>query len=94
VEGAHSVKDLKKNLRKAEKAEVDIEVVGEFDWTDQERMASVADGIGELKLRVVLAGTDLSVDNVVSLVDRRHRRYWLAKQGQTVCTVFAISVMR
>jgi hypothetical protein len=48
VEGAHAVKDLKKNLRKAEKAEVDIEEVREFDWTDQERR-EVEEGINEWK---------------------------------------------
>ena len=48
VEGAHAVKDLKKNLRKAEKAEVDIEEVREFDWTDHERR-EVEEGINEWK---------------------------------------------
>ena len=48
VEGAHAVKDLKKNLRKAEKADVDIEEVREFDWTEQERR-EVEEGINEWK---------------------------------------------
>jgi len=48
VEGAHAVKDLKKNLRRAEKADVDIEEVREFDWTDQERK-EVEEGIDEWK---------------------------------------------
>jgi hypothetical protein len=48
VAGAHAVKDLKKNLRKAEKAEVDIEEIREFDWTDHERR-EVEEGINEWK---------------------------------------------
>lgn len=80
VEGAHAAKDLKKNLRRAEKADVDIEEVREFDWTDQERR-EVEEGIDEWKknkngLQIasvswsssrVLMEADAVVDNVASL---------------------------
>ncbi|KAF8351916.1 hypothetical protein F5887DRAFT_1068299 [Amanita rubescens] len=91
MEGAHAAKDLKKNLRRAEKADVDIEEVREFDWTDQERK-EVEEGIDEWKKNK--NGLQIASTTLHPWLDRKHRRYWLAKQGQTTIGVLILTPIR
>ncbi|KAK2463325.1 hypothetical protein APHAL10511_004636 [Amanita phalloides] len=88
VEGVRAVKDLKKNLRRAEKADVDIEEIREFDWTDQERR-EVEEGIKEWKDKK--NGLQVASTTLQPWLDRKHRRYWLAKQGQMTIGVLILT---
>jgi len=82
-EGAGAVKDLKKNLSRADKYGVRIEQMREsVDKWSQEDKKAVEDGIErwkESKQGIQIASTTLQ-----PWLDAEHRRYWLAREGDKV----------
>ncbi|EAU84084.1 hypothetical protein CC1G_06946 [Coprinopsis cinerea okayama7 len=76
-EGQHVVKDLKKNLNRAEKYNVSVSEVRSDQWTPEDRKA-VEDGIGEWKAS--RSGLQLASTSLQPWLDEKHRRYWVARQ--------------
>ncbi|KAF8622411.1 hypothetical protein AX15_007057 [Amanita polypyramis BW_CC] len=88
VEGVHVVKDLKRNLRRAEKAGVYVEEVKDFDWTPQE-IKEVEHGIEEWKANKT--GLQIASTTLQPWLDMKHRRYWLAKQEEKTVGVLILT---
>ncbi|ESK87563.1 aspartate-trna ligase [Moniliophthora roreri MCA 2997] len=82
-EGVGAVKDLKKNLRRAERAGVFVqETTGK--WDDRERK-QVEDGLAEWRKSKGAKGVQLASTTGQPWIDEAHRRYWVAKhEGQIV----------
>jgi len=74
--------DLKKNIRKAERAGVQI-VEKTGVWTPEER-AGVDEGVGKWKMG--RKGEQVASDSLAPWMDECHRRYWIAQTaaGQIV----------
>ncbi|KDQ08865.1 hypothetical protein BOTBODRAFT_117892 [Botryobasidium botryosum FD-172 SS1] len=85
--GSH-VKDLKKNLRRAEKADVDIVEVKQADWSEEDKK-QVEDGIADWKKN--RHGIQLASTTMEPWVDADHRRYWLARKDNKVHILCAYS---
>ena len=80
-EGRHAVKDLKKNLAKAEKAGVDISEVKSHEWTEEEKL-QVGQGIS--KWKAGRHGIQLASSSFQPWLDSKHRRYWVARVNKHV----------
>ncbi|KIY66240.1 hypothetical protein CYLTODRAFT_355343 [Cylindrobasidium torrendii FP15055 ss-10] len=86
-EGQHAVKDLKKNLRRAEKAGVTIqEATGK--WNDNMRQ-QVNDGIERWKKS--RAGPQIASTTFVAFTDEPHRRYWLAYHENKIVGILILT---
>ncbi|KIY66251.1 hypothetical protein CYLTODRAFT_423595 [Cylindrobasidium torrendii FP15055 ss-10] len=86
-EGQHVVKDLKKNLRRAEKAGLTIqEVTGK--WTDKMR-DDVNSGIERWKKHRV--GPQIASTTFVAFTDEPHRRYWLAFHNNNIVGILILT---
>ncbi|KIY74430.1 hypothetical protein CYLTODRAFT_364196 [Cylindrobasidium torrendii FP15055 ss-10] len=86
-EGQHAVKDLKKNLRRAEKAGVVVsEATGK--WTEQMRK-DVNDGIERWKKN--RAGPQIASTTFVAFTDEPHRRYWLAYHQDKIVGILILT---
>ncbi|KAF8236128.1 hypothetical protein L208DRAFT_1451169 [Tricholoma matsutake] len=73
--GASVVKDLKKNLKRAERGDVEVREVRN-DWEDKDKRA-VEEGIQDwIKSRT---GMQIASTTVQPWLDFSHRRYWLAQ---------------
>jgi len=89
-EGQHVIKDLKKNLMRAEKYKVEIKEKKLGEWTDEEK-AAVEDGIARWKAS--RSGIQIASTTLQPWLDAEHRRYWVAKQeGKVRCGL--VSCMR
>ncbi|KAF8958091.1 hypothetical protein BDZ97DRAFT_1843222 [Flammula alnicola] len=77
-EGQHVIKDLKKNLGRAEKHDVKVKEVLPQEWTEEE-MLSVERGIKHWKDK--RSGVQIASTAMEPWLDCEHRRYWLAKKG-------------
>ncbi|KAK7448074.1 hypothetical protein VKT23_013830 [Stygiomarasmius scandens] len=77
------LKDLKKNLRRAERAGVHIEeVTGRWSPSDREQ---VEQGMVEWRRNKGLKGVQLASTTGLPWIDEVHRRYWVARhEGQIV----------
>ncbi|KAF5313516.1 hypothetical protein D9611_008501 [Ephemerocybe angulata] len=81
-EGQHVVKDLKKNLMRAEKYHVEIAEVKNTEWTTEDKRA-VEKGIEEWKAS--RNGIQIASTTLQPWLDQEHRRYWLARvEGKIV----------
>jgi hypothetical protein len=80
-QGQHAVKDLKKNLAKAEKAGVDICEIKRHEWKEDER-AQVECGIA--KWKAGKHGIQLASTSFQPWVDIEHRRFWVARVADKV----------
>jgi hypothetical protein len=87
MEGQHVVKDLKKNLNRAEKYDVHIEEVKQGQWKDTDRRA-VEEGIEEWKKS--RSGLQIASTTLQPWLDEQHRRYWVARQHDNVRLYIAI----
>ncbi|KAL0566662.1 hypothetical protein V5O48_015347 [Marasmius crinis-equi] len=76
-EGVHAVKDLKKNLRRAERAGVTIEeTTGK--WTPKDRK-EVEEGLWEWKKGKAAKGVQIASTTGQPWIDEPHRRYLVAR---------------
>ncbi|KAK7030837.1 hypothetical protein VNI00_013945 [Paramarasmius palmivorus] len=76
-EGVGAVKDLKKNLRRAERAGVSVhETTGKWDERDRKE---VDDGLAEWRKSKGAKGVQLASTTGQPWIDEAHRRYWVAK---------------
>ncbi|KAG6907805.1 hypothetical protein DXG01_007345 [Tephrocybe rancida] len=76
--GASMVKDLKKNLRRAQRASVYVEEVRASEWSAEDKFA-VERGIQEW--RKSRSGVQIASTSLEPWLDSSHRRYWLARLG-------------
>lgn len=78
-EGQRIVKDLKKNLAKAEKSGVEISEIKAGGWSENDR-SQVLEGIKRWKAGK--RGVQLASSSFRPWVDFEHRRYWVARVGK------------
>ncbi|KAG7092027.1 hypothetical protein E1B28_008409 [Marasmius oreades] len=76
-EGVGAVKDLKKNLRRAERAGVSVEETTE-QWSQHDRQ-EVEDGLLEWRKSKGLKGVQLASTTGLPWIDEQHRRYLVAR---------------
>ncbi|KAG7096386.1 hypothetical protein E1B28_003830 [Marasmius oreades] len=76
-EGVGAVKDLKKNLRRAERAGVSVEETTE-NWSQHDRQ-EVEDGLLEWRKSKGLKGVQLASTTGLPWIDEQHRRYLVAR---------------
>ena len=88
-EGQRVVKDLKKNLAKAEKSGVEISEVKAGEWTENDR-TQVLQGIERWKAG--RRGVQLASSSFRPWVDFEHRRYWVARVEKQVRAFVALSL--
>jgi len=81
-EGQKVVKDLKKNLYRAEKYNVKVKEVLADQWTEEEKIA-VEQGIRDWKTS--RQGPQIASTTGLPWLDSEHRRYWAARQDVNVC---------
>ncbi|KAG6852619.1 hypothetical protein C0991_010390 [Blastosporella zonata] len=74
--GASIVKDLKKNLRRAQRANVHVTETRTDELSDNDKSA-VERGI--LEWRKTRSGVQIASSSLQPWLDSRHRRYWLAR---------------
>ncbi|KAG7091732.1 hypothetical protein E1B28_008133 [Marasmius oreades] len=77
VEWVGAVKDLKKNLRRAERAGVSVDETTE-NWSQHDRQ-EVEDGLFEWRRSKGLKGVQLASTTGLPWVDEQHRRYLVAR---------------
>ena len=90
-EGQHVVKDLKKNLNRAEKYDVHIEEVKQGQWTDSDRHA-VEEGIEEWKKS--RSGLQIASTTLQPWLDEQHRRYWVARQHDNIVGILILTPIK
>ncbi|KAF9534496.1 hypothetical protein CPB83DRAFT_889479 [Crepidotus variabilis] len=76
-EGQKVVKDLKKNLYRAEKYNVKVQEVKGNEWTEEDKVA-IEQGIRDWKASK--SGVQIASTTGLPWLDSEHRRYWVAKQ--------------
>ncbi|KAA1471688.1 hypothetical protein DENSPDRAFT_799830 [Dentipellis sp. KUC8613] len=86
--GGSTVKDLKKNLRRAERAHVQIREVKPDEWTD-ERKAEVDRGIHDWKKSRL--GIQIASTSFQPWLDFEHRRYWVAEHEGKIVGLLILS---
>ncbi|KAJ8481168.1 hypothetical protein ONZ45_g15395 [Pleurotus djamor] len=90
--GASSlIKDLKKNLRRAAKANVEVSEVKGEQWT-QEMRKEVEAGIEEWKRSK--SGLQIASTTVQPWLDEEHRRYWIATHEQKVIGILILTPIK
>lgn len=80
-EGQKVVKDLKKNLSRAEKYNVKVQEITSTQWTEDDKIA-VEQGIRDWKASK--AGLQIAATTGLPWLDSEHRRYWVAKKDTEV----------
>ena len=87
-EGQKTVKDLKKNLYRAEKYNVKVKEVLADQWTEDDK-AAIEQGIRDWKASK--KGPQIASTTGLPWLDSEHRRYWVAKKDGTVCCYIILS---
>ncbi|KAF5393169.1 hypothetical protein D9757_001294 [Collybiopsis confluens] len=88
-EGVGVVKDLKKNLRRAERAGVIVEeITGR--WKPEDR-TQVEDGMLEWRRSKGLKGVQLASTAGQPWIDEEHRRYWVARWADHIVGVLILT---
>ena len=77
LEGQKVVKDLKKNLYRADKYHVTVKEVRAEEWTNEDKIA-IEQGIREWKANK--SGVQIASTTLQPWLDSEHRRYWVAKK--------------
>ncbi|KAJ3512683.1 hypothetical protein NLJ89_g3380 [Agrocybe chaxingu] len=81
-EGQKVVKDLKKNLHRANKYDVKVSEIRGSQWTEDDKIA-IEQGIREWKS--TKGGVQIASTTLQPWLDSEHRRYWVAKKdGEAV----------
>ncbi|KAH6910617.1 hypothetical protein BKA70DRAFT_1424273 [Coprinopsis sp. MPI-PUGE-AT-0042] len=91
MEGQHVVKDLKKNLNRAEKYDVHIEEVKHGQWKDTDRRA-VEEGVEEWKKS--RSGLQIASTTLQPWLDEQHRRYWVARQHDNIVGILILTPIK
>ncbi|TFY77842.1 hypothetical protein EWM64_g6172 [Hericium alpestre] len=81
--GSSTIKDLKKNLRRAQRAHVVVKEMKPDDWTDDKKK-EVEDGVQAWKKSrsgIQIASSQTSFE---PWLDFEHRRYWVAEQEEKI----------
>ncbi|TFY68708.1 hypothetical protein EVG20_g3447 [Dentipellis fragilis] len=74
--GGSDIKDLKKNLRRAERAKVTVREVQKDEWTEEQKR-EVEQGV--LAWKESRKGIQIASTSFQSWLDFKHRRYWVAE---------------
>ncbi|KAA1472526.1 hypothetical protein DENSPDRAFT_778440 [Dentipellis sp. KUC8613] len=74
--GGSDIKDLKKNLRRAERAKVTVREVQKDEWTEEQKR-EVEQGV--LAWKQSRKGIQIASTSFQSWLDFKHRRYWVAE---------------
>ncbi|KAF8893055.1 hypothetical protein BD779DRAFT_1508634 [Infundibulicybe gibba] len=80
---ASAAKDLKKNLRRAEREEVSIREIKHDGWTDAEK-GQVESGISCWKAKKSKSGPQIASTTAEPWTDFKHRRYWVAEKDSKI----------
>lgn len=81
-------RDLKKNLKRAQKDHVEVQEIRSEDWEEADKIA-VEDGIQSwLKSRT---GIQIATTTVQPWLDSHHRRYWLARHHENVVGIIILT---
>ncbi|TFK29477.1 hypothetical protein FA15DRAFT_677719 [Coprinopsis marcescibilis] len=87
-EGQHVVKDLKKNLNRAEKYDVHVQEIRNTQWKDADKKA-VEEGIEAWKSG--RSGIQIASTTLQPWLDQEHRRYWLARQHDVIVGILILT---
>ncbi|EIW80295.1 hypothetical protein CONPUDRAFT_125025 [Coniophora puteana RWD-64-598 SS2] len=88
---AGMVKDMKKNLRRADKADLKVEEITGDAWTDDVKK-EIDDGVAAWKKS--RSGIQLAATDFLPWLDFEHRRYWLARHEGKAVGIIIISPVR
>ncbi|KAI9510595.1 hypothetical protein F5148DRAFT_1281796 [Russula earlei] len=86
--GGSEVKDFKKNLRRAEREDVQVREVQPDQWTDTMRR-QVEQGIASWKKSK--SGIQIASASFQPWLDFEHRRYWIAEKGSDIIAILVLS---
>ncbi|KAJ3536705.1 hypothetical protein NMY22_g5913 [Coprinellus aureogranulatus] len=86
--GQHAVKDLKKNLMRAEKYHVVVSEVKDKQWSDADKRA-VEQGIEDWKKS--RSGIQIASTTLQPWLDQEHRRYWVARQDGHIVGILILT---
>ncbi|RXW23206.1 hypothetical protein EST38_g2639 [Candolleomyces aberdarensis] len=90
-EGVHVVKDLKKNLMRAQKYDVHVDEVKTGEWKDEDRK-SVEDGIAAWKAG--RSGVQIASTTLQPWLDEKHRRYWIARKDDKIVGILILTPVK
>ncbi|KAJ2919681.1 hypothetical protein MD484_g719, partial [Candolleomyces efflorescens] len=90
-EGVHVVKDLKKNLMRAEKYDVHVDEVKAGGWKVGDRK-KVEDGIAAWKAS--RSGIQIASTTIQPWLDEEHRRYWIAKKDEEIVGILILTPVK
>ncbi|KAL0960174.1 hypothetical protein HGRIS_011808 [Hohenbuehelia grisea] len=85
------LKDLKKNLRRAEKANVDVKQIKDGQWSDQDKL-DIETGIEEW--RKSRSGLQLASTSLQPWLDQEHRRYWVAYKDNKAVGILILTPVK
>jgi len=85
------VKDLKKNLRRAERAQIDVVEIQGDGWSEAVRK-EIEDGVAAWKKS--RSGLQLAATSFEPFLDFEHRRYWIARSEGKAVGVLILSPVR
>jgi len=88
---ASMVKDMKKNLRRADKADLKVEEITGDAWTDEVKK-EIDDGVAAWKKN--RSGLQLAATDFLPWLDFEHRRYWLARHEGKAAGIIIITPIR
>ncbi|KAI0261608.1 hypothetical protein BC834DRAFT_829858 [Gloeopeniophorella convolvens] len=86
--GGSEVKDFKKNLRRAERENVQVREVQRDEWTD-EMKHQVEEGIANWKKSKT--GIQIASTSFQPWLDFEHRRYWIAEKDNNIVAILVLA---
>ncbi|KAI9513222.1 hypothetical protein F5148DRAFT_1145533 [Russula earlei] len=86
--GGSEVKDFKKNLRRAEREDVQVREVQPEQWTDAMKR-QVEQGIANWKKSK--SGIQIASTSFQPWLDFEHRRYWIAEKGSDIVAILVLT---
>jgi hypothetical protein len=86
--GGSEVKDFKKNLRRAERANVQVREVAHDQWTDAMKK-QVEEGIAGWKKSKT--GIQIASTSFQPWLDFEHRRYWIAEADSNIVAILVLT---
>lgn len=86
--GGSEVKDFKKNLRRAERANVQVREVEHDEWTDAMKK-QVEEGIAGWKKSKT--GIQIASTSFQPWLDFEHRRYWVAEADSSIVAILVLT---
>jgi hypothetical protein len=89
--GGSEVKDFKKNLRRAERENVQVREVQPDQWTDAMKR-QVEEGIASWKKSKT--GIQIASTSFQPWLDFEHRRYWIAEKDSNIVAILVLTSIR